>query len=267
MKNILILILILCVSVACGAELKTIQVYSESMDKDIPVSIYFPQSYFSDYSTRYPVLYALNGLGGDHLSMAAYYADIMRQFVDEHNFIIVIPFNGLRSWYFDNPKTNEMYETFTSKELIDYIDLRYRTKSDKKHRAICGGSMGGHGALYLGVYHPDKYSVVGSFAAVADLNCSKGDKEIYTKTGARKYEDCMAINNAQRFKEANLALYIDVGVYDYLYDCNKVLHKNLLDAGVKHVYTERFGAHDGDFMREAWVPFLDFLLNEMKKNE
>ncbi len=60
------------------------------------------------------------------------------------------------SFYINSPHTGN-YRDYIINDVIDYIDNKYRTISDRQHRAIMGGSMGGYGTLYLAVHHPEKF--------------------------------------------------------------------------------------------------------------
>ncbi|MFX0141981.1 MAG: alpha/beta hydrolase-fold protein [Candidatus Hodarchaeota archaeon] len=60
------------------------------------------------------------------------------------------------SYYINSPATGN-YMDYIIYDIIDYIDNNYRTFPDKTHRALMGGSMGGYGALFLSLHHPDKF--------------------------------------------------------------------------------------------------------------
>ena len=67
------------------------------------------------------------------------------------------------SWYANSPVTGN-WEDFLSQELVQYVDLEYRTLSERDHRGIAGYSMGGAGAWRLAVRHPEVY---GSMCALS----------------------------------------------------------------------------------------------------
>lgn len=74
------------------------------------------------------------------------------------------------SWYFDSPvDTAYRYETHISKEVVGFIDGHYRTRANKKYRAITGLSMGGHGALFIALRHSDIFGAAGSISGGVDL--------------------------------------------------------------------------------------------------
>ena len=69
-----------------------------------------------------------------------------------------IPFK--KGSYYVNSPTSGNYMDYIIYDVIDYIDDNYRTIPDKEHRALIGGSMGGYGALYLSLHHPEKFTSV-----------------------------------------------------------------------------------------------------------
>ncbi|MFX1253677.1 MAG: alpha/beta fold hydrolase [Promethearchaeota archaeon] len=60
------------------------------------------------------------------------------------------------SFYINSPYSGN-YEDYIIKDVIEYVDTNYRTISDKQHRALMGGSMGGYGTLRLCINHPEKF--------------------------------------------------------------------------------------------------------------
>lgn len=157
-----LLVIIFPASGFCG-RVDTIKVYSEAMHKDIPCVVIVPDLY-GKLQASYPVVYLLHGYSGDYLDWISRVPSL-RDAVDEFHLIIVCPDGGFSSWYFDSPVDSTMrYETFVSGELVPAIDKRYHTIGDKGHRGICGLSMGGHGALYLAIRHPDLFGAAVSIS-------------------------------------------------------------------------------------------------------
>jgi len=76
--------------------------------------------------------------------------------------IIVMPDELTKAFgsFYVNSTVTGNWEDFTAKDLVNYIDKKYRTFADVKSRGIAGHSMGGYGAITLGMKHPEIYSVV-----------------------------------------------------------------------------------------------------------
>ena len=141
----------------------------------------------------------------------------MKQMADDYNLIIVCPDGGFSSWYFDSPVDPTIkYETYITKELIDYIDKNYKTVKKKEGRAITGLSMGGHGALYLAIRHQDVFGVAGSTSGGVDilpfpenwhLSQRLGDMAEYPEN----WEKNSVINQLYMLKNGKLPMIIDCG--------------------------------------------------------
>lgn len=139
-------------------------------DKERKITIYLPPSYFTS-NKKYPVLYLLHGSGDNHLNFVdePKIYDTIQGLMDEgistkqfREIIIVTPneyTNATGSMYVNSAATGN-WEDFTVKELVSYIDKTYRTIAKSESRAIAGHSMGGFGAVYLAMKHPDIFSVV-----------------------------------------------------------------------------------------------------------
>jgi putative tributyrin esterase len=134
---------------------------------------------------RYPVLYLLHGHDADITDWAR--GTNLSEYARQHQLIIVTP-DASRSWYVNSvsdPKAH--FEDFMMKDVIDYIDKNFRTIPEPFARAIGGVSMGGYGAMFLGLKHHDQFAAIGSFsgalnyghipAAPAPPNLTEEDKK------------------------------------------------------------------------------------------
>lgn len=133
------------------------------------LAVYLPPSY-SNSAKRYPVLYLLHGVGDGQETFTGdtikYFniKDIMNAGIAAKKFgemIIVMP-NEKTSWFgsfYVNSSATGNWEDFTVKELVDFIDDKYRTIANVSSRAIAGHSMGGYGAIMLAMKHPEVFSV------------------------------------------------------------------------------------------------------------
>lgn len=82
--------------------------------------------------------------------------------------VFIIPDSGYsgRSWYTNFYKNKKcQYEEFFSKELTKFIETEY--SGSKK--GIAGFSMGGYGALKIGLKNLDSYDVIASFSGAISL--------------------------------------------------------------------------------------------------
>jgi len=167
--------------------------HSDALGVDKTYLIYLPAGYDSS-AARYPVVYMLNGLGGDETNWVEHgHADAAADALGLHA-ILVFP-DGDSSFYvnsvtpidydacvnkgkgvFSETRDNKSfcvrtarYEDYISKDLIGHIDATYRTIPERRARGISGVSMGGFGALMLSMRHPDLFASAVSHSGVDAL--------------------------------------------------------------------------------------------------
>jgi S-formylglutathione hydrolase len=64
-----------------------------------------------------------------------------------------------------NSALNGNYEDYIVKDIVPYIDANYRTLANRNSRAIAGHCMGGYGAMYIVMKHPDVFGAVASHSS------------------------------------------------------------------------------------------------------
>ena len=143
----------------------------ESVDR--AVAVYLPPDY--DTSTqRYPVLYLLHGYTGDERGWMnpAYVglSDMMDKLIRKNAIqpmIVVMPnaFNRFGGSFYVNSELSGNWEDFIVRDLVTYIDAHYRTLPAVASRGIAGHSMGGYGALRIGMEHPETFTVAYGMSA------------------------------------------------------------------------------------------------------
>ncbi len=68
--------------------------------------------------------------------------------------------NAFGGSFFANSPVTGQWEDFVVRDLVRWVDRRYRTVRSRSGRGIAGHSMGGFGALRIAVRNPDTYSAV-----------------------------------------------------------------------------------------------------------
>ena len=259
MKRIFLFLAIICFFQASAARVDTILLRSEIMQKNIPCVTIIPDSYLNT-NVHYPVVYLLHGYSGNYANWIKQVPDL-KKYVDEFQLIIVCPDGNFSSWYFDSPvDKNSKYETYISKEVPHSIDSLYRTFKDRKHRAITGLSMGGHGALFLSQKYPEVFGAAGSMSGAVNLVPFKNKYDLTKVLGDTLYNDNFynfsVVNKVSKWLNTDVALIIDCGVSDPFIEPNRRLHQELLQLKIPHDYIERDGGHNWAYWRNS----IDFQL-------
>jgi enterochelin esterase-like enzyme len=136
--------------------------------------VYTPPGYEADTSARYPVLYLQHGWGEDETAWsnqghANLIMDNMIAAGETRPFIIVMTYGMTNDVQIGAPGGLASFdiapfETVLLKELIPYVDSRFRTLADRDHRAMAGLSMGGFETKLITARNPDVFSYIGLFS-------------------------------------------------------------------------------------------------------
>ncbi len=134
--------------------------------------VYLPPGYDDDANSgkKYPVVFLLAGFTGKGANLLGESAweETIQQRMDRligagscRPMILVMPDCFTRyggSQYLNSPAVGNYKEYLL--ELVGVVDSRFRTISDRDHRAIAGKSSGGYGAMMMGMQHPEVFGLV-----------------------------------------------------------------------------------------------------------
>ena len=292
------------VAAATGSGTLTTETFhSDALGVDKAYLLYRPASY-AQGDTRYPVVYMLHGLGGDEddwskMGLVEAADDIGLQ-------AIVVMLDGDDSFY-ANSKTDadydacllaprkfgraaslatycvrkSNYEDYVVNDMVRHVDATYRTIPKREARAIGGLSMGGFGALMIGMRHKDMFSSVASHSGVTALlykgafpyeagktELASDPKEVTLGIGVigtllmaifgddignwRTHDPATL---AQSLQNGELAIYLDCGTEDEfrLQNGASYLHEVLTARGVIHDFSLTPGGHNARF----WADRID----------
>ncbi|ONI40665.1 hypothetical protein AN639_02975 [Candidatus Epulonipiscium fishelsonii] len=209
---------------------------------EMKYSVYLPPSYYENTDKHYPVVYLLHGINSSSESFLK--VDKIEDFLDDQmtnnnlmEMIVVMPDSGKTSGYDDteydpaNHNSTGPWASHITDEIRHEIENKYRTINQAEFRGITGISMGGGGAMKLGIANPDLYSSIAShMGALNDttLNMLKS----LTPEQMAKYD-----------------FYVDCGLQDIMVDYQNTVktHEYLRNIGKEHGYSLRNGAHNSAF--------------------
>lgn len=250
------IVFFLCINtiVLYGAKVDTVLTRSHVMQKEIKAVVITPESYEED--TEFPVLYLLHGYSG-HYAGWVQGAPHIKDLSDRYGMIIVCPDGAYGSWYFDSPADPSfLYETYVSKELVEWMDVNYKTIRKREGRAVTGLSMGGHGGLYLAFRNQDVFGAAGSMSGGVDIRPFPNNWDIAERLGKQseypdRWEENTVIGLLHLLTPGSLRIIIDCGTEDFFYEVNERLHRELLYRNIPHDYISRPGAHNWEYWSNA----------------
>ncbi len=143
------------------------------------LTIYLPPGY-SQIKQRYPVVYFLHGMyGEDSATMGDLEINnlldtaISSKHIRPVIFVLPNSYTKYKGSFYTNSKLTGNWADYIAKDVVDYVDKHFRTIPNKGSRGISGASMGGNGALKMGMLYPDVFSCVYANTP-ATLNWSDG---------------------------------------------------------------------------------------------
>lgn len=269
MKHSIFILWLLLVPAALlhAATVDTIPVFSSAMNKQINTIVISPSQ---QAGRRYPSVYVLHGYSGNPYRTLKEDIPSLPAQADQYGIIFILPDGQFDSWYVNSPvRKNSQYETFLGQELVHFIDGHYPTIADRYHRGIMGWSMGGHGALYVGLKNAGVFGALGSMCGAVDFVPFVQDFGIdkIIGTDASKWAGYTVYGNAKLFAFSQQALIISCGTSDPFLAQNRKLHEFLESQHVAHTYIEQEGAHDHAYWSKAaiyQVLFFDRFFKEVR---
>src|SRR6185503_8151662 len=253
-----------------SGELETKTLTSAAIGREVKINVLLPDGYQSEKDRRYPVVYLLHGYGGD-------YSEWQKVGIVEEEkglpAIIVMP-EGDQSFYVnhhDDPKA--LWEDYVTREVVKYVEENFRTVARREGRAICGLSMGGYGAMVLGLRHPELFGAVASESGALGVPgwTTSGD------IGERLTHIFGPENSPERTKydlkrllgdlpaEKRPDIYIDCGSEDFLLDSNRAFVAELSRQKAVYEYREVPGAHNFPYWKRNVRAALDHQLAALAK--
>lgn len=229
-----------------------IKVFSKSLNKNVNVTVVLPDSYTENI--KYPSIYTLHGYSGDNTNFVT--KTPIGYLADKYNVIFVSPDGGYDSWYIN-------YEKFIAKELPKAIENKYSVESKKEKKAITGLSMGGFGALYIGMNNQNVFSNIGSMSGGVDIEEYKHNWNIEGIKGDLKEYNIKKISHKLIGTKSNIIF--DCGYNDFFISPNRELHQKLLDLNIPHMYSERKGEHNWSYWNDSIKYQTVFFVNMFNK--
>src|SRR5690606_10651412 len=198
---------------------------------------------------RYPVVYLLHGYGGNYrewerIGVAEQARDLA--------VILVMPEGDRSFWVNAHESPEARWEDWIVKEVVPHVDRTFRTIPHREGRAISGLSMGGYGAMILGLRHPDLFASIASHSGALNVPAGSFGGEIGQRlerifgpagSESRSTYDPLAVLE-KLAAEKRPHLYIDCGSSDFLLEANRAFVRELARRRIDYEYREVPGGHD-----------------------
>ena len=249
-----------------------IDFYSEALKRDVPLNVILPveKSDWDWTAEKYQTLYLLNGLKKDCNEWLTY--SRIYDYARRWQLAVVMP-SGDNSFYVDSLLPNNDYDDFVGREIVAFTRNVLPLSSAREDTFIAGASMGGFGALRIGLHYADTFSSIGGFSpAIHFFELPKG----HPAQGSVFGEDAVfgdmdtaraSDKNPRVLVERILStpgmemprIFLVCGLQDGLLTADRSFRDFLISRGIEVNYWEGPGQHDFDFWDPLLPTFLDWL--------
>lgn len=143
-----------------------ISYHSNVLGKQIELNVILPEAHLSsdtlrrDKDGKWPMVMMLHGYTGNHTLWLRRTA--IELYAQEHGIAVIMPDAG-KSFYTDMVH-GERYMTYIAEEVPEQVRQWFPVTRDPEHTYIAGLSMGGYGAMKIGLAYPDKFKAIGCFS-------------------------------------------------------------------------------------------------------
>lgn len=169
-------------------QVRSCSYYSASQDSFRRAMVYTPAEYEIKKNKRYPVLYLQHGMGENETcwsnqGMMQHILDNMIAAGECEPMIVVMESGNVEAPFIPAPgkdvsaeraKYGSTFYDVIMKDLIPMVDGKFRTKTDRKNRAMAGLSWGGYQTFNTVLPNLDKFGSLGTFSgALFDVDVAQ----------------------------------------------------------------------------------------------
>ncbi|MBO5548398.1 MAG: acetyl xylan esterase [Prevotella sp.] len=242
-------------------QVRSIYYYANATNEWRHAMVYTPAEYEKG-KKKYPVLYLQHGMGEDETgwSKQGHMQHIMDNLIasgEAKPMIVVMesgdikaPFKGGDNRQGFSTYGNSFYDVMIN-DLIPTIDQKFRTLTDRDHRAMAGLSWGGHQTFDVVLNHLDKFAWMGTFSgAIFGLDVKTAYNGVFT--------------DADTFNKKIHCLFMMSGTegMDKMFATKKLVDE-LNAQGIKAVYYESTGTdHEWLTWRRGLRQFVPLLFKK-----
>ena len=247
-------------------------------------TVLLPLSYASG-DKSYPLLFWLHGGGGydrDIEDVAPLFKKMWKKGTLSELVVVTPHAAPFPANYMNFKDGSQKWESFITTELLNYLRAKYRVSKNRSGTFIGGISMGGYGAVKMGLKHLDTFGVIVAFEPMIEPYYNWQDRDDVIWQLAEEDENIRRIlgspidktwwaannpatiirDNADAIRASGIKIYIEVGsedVFEFHRGTN-FLHNALYERNIKHEYRYVYGAdHVGRSLEWRYRDGLVFL--------
>ncbi|CAG7646162.1 alpha/beta hydrolase [Paenibacillus allorhizosphaerae] len=214
---------------------------------------------------KHPVLFLLHGMSDDHTIWLR--RTSIERYVANLGLAVVMP-SVHRSFYADMAHGPKFW-TFVSEELPRIARSFFPLAEERERTFVAGLSMGGYGALKLGLTHPERFGAAASLSGATDVfefattRASNAEaRNIFGSTGLIPGSGNDLFHLAEQLAASDRPrpnLYQCCGTEDFLYGANIRFRDRCRSVGLELTYEEEPGTHEWGYWDKKIQRVLEWL--------
>lgn len=280
MMIFLIFLIVLSVNAKSAYHIK--ELTSEILGKKMLYAVYLPDGYTTE--KKYPIIYALHGMGTDHTVYQAFTNEIDDAIKNGvlRPVVIAVP-QAFDSFFVNNYNGTFKFEDYFFEEFVPHIESTYSIDAKASKRSVFGVSMGGFGAAYYSLIHQEMFT---SSVAMSPALLPK-DAISLMQILPDEYKEQLSFlvdifSTNEYFNEHNFEhivsshpkktyktpIYGCIGQDDFLYMLVSYSGEVMKDAEMNYVWEDdKVGAHDFNYWKLKLPTVFKFIEDNFKKHE
>ncbi|HIS26663.1 MAG TPA: esterase family protein [Candidatus Pullilachnospira intestinigallinarum] len=266
-----------------------VQFFSETLHMAVAADVIIPQAVTHEIGMdskenkegNHPVLWLLHGATDDHTTWQR--RTSIERYASSRGLAVVMPSAHLSSY--SNLAHGGAFYDYISEELPEIMRSFFPLSAQRELNFIAGNSMGGYGALKIGINHPDRYAAIGCFSSAANRGkpeANSGDlfdnatwkMRNFIQYGGKDltgtYEDTFYMAEKNKSLPILPRIFHSCGKDDFLIDRareTRDFFQHMEGNPYHYVYEEHEGIHGWDYWDAHIEDFLDFLHLDITDNK
>lgn len=246
--------------------------FSETLGMSTSMNVILPQQTSAQIGMQnvkrgdtHPTLFLLHGLSDDHTIWLR--RTSIERYVSELGLAVVMP--QVEKSFYTDMAYGSPYWTFISEELPAIARSFFPLSAAREDNFVAGLSMGGYGAMKLGLRCPSKFAAAASLSGSLDianrttrLRFPQLYDLIYGQTDVKGTDNDLLwlLEQLDQAEGPKPLLYQCCGTEDFLYEDNITFRDLCRRTGLSLTYEEGPGAHNWEYWDGkiqdvlAWLP-------------
>jgi len=250
--------------------LRYITVKSKHLNGRGDISVYVPKT--EKTLSDLPIVILMHGVYGSHWiwSQKTGIHLKMQEWIENGEIqpmLIAMPSDGLwgdGSGYLPHPTIN--FEKWIVEDVVNAVTELIPQASEQSKLFIAGLSMGGFGALRIGLKHHNTFSGVSGLSSITVVE----EMKLFVEEPLSAYSQAEKDNESAyatilRNKDKLPPFRFDCGVDDDLIEGNRKLNSQLKELNIDHIYKENPGKHEWIYW-ETHIKETILFFNSILKN-